>query len=492
MDKNNGIYDMIAERTNGDVYIGVVGPVRCGKSTFITKFMQSFVLPNIQNVNDRIRATDELPQASEGKTVMTTQPKFVPNEAIKLKLGKVALNLRMIDCVGFMVDGAMGHFEDDKPRLVQTPWSDEKIPFTQAAALGTQKVINEHSTVAVVMTTDGSFTNIDRENYALTEKKVIDQVKASQKPFVIVLNTSKPNAEATKKLVAKLQENYQAPVMALDVVNLDSADIDSLMAELLMQFPIEAINIKLPNWLRALPYEHPIINEIIVTVKEKTDNMQKIGEFTGDIVLFENSEHFEPILTGNIQMGQGTVEFEIVPKSNLFYVVLSYQCGCEITNDYELISYLKELTFAKSKYDKIRKALDQVEQTGYGIVIPTMDEMELMEPQIMRQGSRCGVKLRATAPSLHIMRVDVETEVSPLMGSEAQSEDLAQYLLKEFENDPQGIWQTNMFGKSLESLVNEGLNSKLNSMPEPLQNKMRRTLTRIINEGKGGVICILL
>ena len=269
MDKNNGIYDMIAERTNGDVYIGVVGPVRCGKSTFITKFMQSFVLPNIQNVNDRIRATDELPQASEGKTVMTTQPKFVPNEAIKLKLGKVALNLRMIDCVGFMVDGAMGHFEDDKPRLVQTPWSDEKIPFTQAAALGTQKVINEHSTVAVVMTTDGSFTNIDRENYALTEKKVIDQVKASQKPFVIVLNTSKPNAEATKKLVAKLQENYQAPVMALDVVNLDSADIDSLMAELLMQFPIEAINIKLPNWLRALPYEHPIINEIIGTVKEK-------------------------------------------------------------------------------------------------------------------------------------------------------------------------------------------------------------------------------
>lgn len=492
MEKHNGIYEMIAERTNGDVYIGVVGPVRCGKSTFISKFMQHFVLPNIQNVNDRNRAVDELPQSGEGKTVMTTQPKFVPNEAVAVKIGKVGLNLRMVDCVGYMVDGAMGHVEENKPRLVQTPWSDEKMPFAQAATLGTQKVINEHSTVAVVMTTDGSFTEIDRQSYEATERKVIDQVKSTGKPFVIVLNTAKPNSDATKKLVTSMKSIYDAPVLSINVNDLKTDDVDDIMSDLLMQFPVETINVKLPNWLRALPYEHPIIEEIIDTIKSATDGIDKIGEFDNKTLVFENSEHFEPILSGNISMGEGTIEFEIIPKENLFYEVLSYQCGCEITNDYELVSYLKDLTFAKKQYDKLKVALEQVDKTGYGIVVPNMDEMELLEPEIVKQGSRCGVKLKATAPSLHIMRVDVETEVSPLMGSEAQSQDLAQFMLKEFENNPQGIWQTNMFGKSLESLVNDGLNSKLTSMPEPLQNKMRRTLTRIINEGKGGVICILL
>lgn len=492
MDKNLGIYKDIAERTNGDVYIGVVGPVRCGKSTFITKFMQNFVLPHIQNKNDKLRANDELPQASDGRTVMTTQPKFVPAEAVGIKINNVSLNVRMIDCVGFMVDGALGHTENEKPRLVETPWTDEKIPFAQAATIGTQKVINEHSSVAVVLTTDGSFTDLPRENYVTSEKKVIDQVQQTGKPYVVVLNTSKPDADQTNMLVAKMQKDYDAPVIAIDVTALNEDNIGQIMSELLMQFPIEVINIKIPRWLRALPQDNPIIEEIIENVKNSTEGLEKMGEYKNDKILFENSVHFEPILSNNIAMGEGSIEFEIIAKEGLFYDVLSLQCGCEIKDDYQLVSYLKELTFAKSKFDKIRTALDQVDQSGYGIVVPTMNEMELAEPEIVKQGTRCGVKLKATAPSLHIMRVDVETEVSPIMGSEQQSEDLAQYLLQEFENNPQGIWQTNMFGKSLESLVNEGLNSKLNSMPVLLQGKMRKTLTRIVNEGKGGVICILL
>lgn len=492
MDKNTNIYTDIARRTNGDVYIGVVGPVRCGKSTFIQNFIKSFVLDNITNKHDRQRANDELPQASAGNMVMTTKPQFVPNEAVKVKIGNTAMSVRLIDSVGFMVDGAVGAMENGKPRLVKTPWSEEEIPFSQAAIIGTEKVINEHSTIAIALTTDGSFGEISRESYVDAEKKTIQQLKETQKPFVVVLNTINPEAENVKEMARAMQEEYSAPVVPINVNELKKENVDQIMTEILKEFPIEVINVKMPKWLKPLPMDNPTIKEIIDNIENAIGGVDRIGEYDTNKILFENSECFEPILNNDVEMGTGAITFEVVAKEGLFYRVLSEQCGTEIHDDFELVNCLKDLTYAKKKYDKISKALEQVDENGYGIVIPTIDEMELKEPEIYRQGGKCGVKLKAEAPSLHIMKVNVETEVSPIMGGYEQSEDLVKYLLQEFENNPQGIWQTNMFGKSLESLVNEGLNSKLTSMPINLQNKLRRTLGRIVNEGKGGILCILL
>ena len=492
MDKNSNIYLDIAKRTNGDVYIGVVGPVRCGKSTFIQKFIQNFVLDNIANKHDRARANDELPQASEGNMVMTTKPQFVPNEAVKVKINNTIMSVRLIDSVGFMVDGALGAYENDKPRLIKTPWSEEAIPFVQAAVIGTEKVIKEHSTIAIAVTTDGSFTDIPRENYVEAERRTIKQLQATGKPFVVILNTNLPEDEMVKKIANNMQEEYQAPVLVMNVNELKKEDVDKIMTEILKEFPLEVVNIKIPKWLKPLPTDNPTVKEILDTVMEAIGETGRIGEYDTNKVLFDNSDSFEPILNSSVEMGNGSISFEVVPKPDLFYKVLSYSCGMEIKDDYELVSCLKDLTTAKKKYDKISSALDKVNETGYGIVIPSIDEMELKEPEIVRQGGKCGVKLRAQAPSLHIMKVDVETEVSPIMGGYEQSEELVKYLLQEFENNPQGIWQTNMFGKSLENLVNEGLNNKLTSMPENLQNKLRRTLSRIVNEGKGGILCILL
>ncbi len=493
MPKNSTIYTDIANRTKGDVYIGVVGPVRCGKSTFIQKFIQNFVLDNITNKQDRLRANDELPQASAGNMVMTTKPQFVPAEAVKIKIGATALSVRLIDCVGYMVKGAEGALDsNNKPRLVKTPWSKAPIPFTQAALIGTDKVINDHSTVAIALTTDGSFGEIKRENFIDAENKTIKQLKSTGKPFVLIVNSALPEDEKTKTLCQQISALHSIPVLPLNVNELKKEDVDLIMVELLKEFPLEVVNIKMPKWLKPLPQTDQTIKEILDTISSALEDVTRIGEFDSNKILFENSENFEPILTNNVEMGTGAVDFEIVPKEGLFYKVLSDQCGMPIKDDFELVSCLKDLTFAKKKYDKLTKALDDVEQKGYGIVIPSIDEMELKEPEIVRQGGRCGVRLKAQAPSLHIMKVNVETEVSPIMAGMQQAEEFEKYLLQEFENNPQGLWQTNMFGKSLESLVNDGLNSKLSAMPENLQNKLRKTLSRIVNEGKGGILCILL
>ena len=492
MEKNSSIYRDIATRTNGDVYIGVVGPVRCGKSTFIQNFMKNFVLENITNKHDKQRATDELPQAGDGTMVMTTKPQFVPNEAVKVKIGSTQMSVRLIDSVGFIVEGADGATINDKPRLVKTPWSENEIPFVQAAVIGTEKVIKDHSTIAVAVTTDGSFGDISRNNFVEAEKRTIKQLKETNKPFVVVLNSANPEVEQTKKLAQDLQIEYQAPVVAMNINELKKEDVDNIMTEILKEFPIEVVNIKMPKWLKPLPTDNATIKEILDEVNNALSGVERIGEYNTNKILFENSNCFEPILNSNIEMGRGGITFEVVPKDGLFYNILSEQCGTQIKDEFELVNCLKDLTFAKKKYDKLCKALDSVDENGYGIVVPTMDEMELKEPEIVRQGGKCGVRLKAQAPSLHIMKVNVETEVSPIMGGYEQSEDLAKYLLQEFENNPQGIWQTNMFGKSLESLVNEGINSKLNSMPTNLQNKLRKTVGRIVNEGKGGILCILL
>lgn len=486
------IYEDIKTRTNGDIYIGVVGPVRVGKSTFITQFMQKLVLPNIEEKNKKKRTLDELPQSADGKTIMTTQPHFVPNEAVNIKVANAQMKVRMIDCVGYVISGVMGHTENDKPRLVKTPWTEEELPFEEAAEIGTDKVINEHSTIGVVVTTDGSVTDIPRENYLEAEERVVNQMKASGKPFVIVLNCKNPNSNESKKLSSALEKQYNVPVVPMNALEMKDEDVDKVIENVLMEFPVTSIKVSMPEWLRALDYDSDIIHEIANEMRRLSENLNKLSDANKNQIAFAESTSFEPITVSTIEAGNGTIRFNIVPKSDLFYQVLSRECGYEIVDDFQLVSYIKELAVAKLEYDKIKGALEEVKQTGYGIVEPRREDMELGEPEIIKQGSRYGVKIKATAPSLHIMRVDVAAEVTPIVGNEDQSQDLAKNLVEQFEQDPQSIWDTNILGKSLFSLVGDSINSKIVLMPVEAQRKMRKTLSRIVNEGKGGVLCILL
>lgn len=487
------IYSDIAKRTNGDIYVGVVGPVRTGKSTFIRNMLKTLVIPNITDVNSKERAIDEIPQSGDGKSIMTTQPKFVPNEAVNILINdNINMRVRLIDCVGYLVDGAIGHVEDNKPRLVKTPWSNEEIPFSEAAEIGTNKVITNHSTIGVLLTTDGSITDIERFNYVKAEEKVFEELTRCGKPFVIVLNSKNPYSEECVKLKNSLSEKYGKEVISLDVEKLNEENISQIFASVLNDFPIVSIDVKMPRWLSALPYNNKYVQEIVNNIMQIVNNSNKIGDFENGVQLFLDDDNFEPITNVNISMGEGKVEINVVAKPELFYKVLSEECNCNISSDYHLISYVKQLTEAKVQYDKFKDALQQVNETGYGVVYPTLNDLKLEEPQIVKQGGRFGVKLKASAPSLHLMQVDINTEVNPIVGSEQQSEELVKYLMSEFDNDPKSIWETKMFGKSLSSLVNEGLQNKLVSMPIEVQKKIRKTLGRIVNEGKGGVICILL
>lgn len=487
------IYSDIAKRTNGDIYVGVVGPVRTGKSTFIRNMLKTLVIPNITDVNSKERAIDEIPQSGDGKSIMTTQPKFVPNEAVNILVNdNINMRVRLIDCVGYLVDGAIGHVEDNKPRLVKTPWSSEEIPFSEAAEIGTNKVITNHSTIGVLLTTDGSVTDIERFNYVKAEEKVFEELTRCGKPFVIVLNSKNPYSEECVKLKNSLSEKYGKEVISLDVEKLNEENISQIFASVLNDFPIVSVDVKMPRWLSALPYNNKYVQEIVNNIMQIVNNSNKIGDFENGVQLFLDDDNFEPITNVNISMGEGKVEINVVAKPELFYKVLSEECNCNISSDYHLISYVKQLTEAKVQYDKFKDALQQVNETGYGVVYPTLNDLKLEEPQIVKQGGRFGVKLKASAPSLHLMQVDINTEVNPIVGSEQQSEELVKYLMSEFDNDPKSIWETKMFGKSLSSLVNEGLQNKLVSMPIEVQKKIRKTLGRIVNEGKGGVICILL
>ncbi len=489
---NSNIYSDIAKRSNGDIYLGVVGPVRTGKSTFITNFVNKLVLPNIVNVYDRERNFDELPQSANGKMVMTTQPKFIPSEAVKINVDDVEMKVRLVDCVGYMVDGAEGDKDSDKPRFVKTPWSDEEMPFKDAAEMGTKKVITDHSTIAVMVTTDGSFTEIPRENYVKAEEYIVRDLKNANKPFVIVLNSKNVESEDTKKLAESLTSKYEVPVLPVDCLNLNEEDVSKILDEVLKEFPIESIEVKLPKWMQALPFDSDLIKEVINEIKNLVDVDDKIGDFKLNGTLFENSENFEQITDAKVKLDEGTININVEPKPELFYKVLSKQCGAEITSEYQLINYIKELSHAKTEYDKIKDALDNVNECGYGVVYPKQEDIILEEPELTKQSGKYGVKIKAKAPSLHIMRVDVDTEVSPIVGSQNQSEDLIKFLKEEQETNPNGIWETNLFGKSLQSLIADGVNSKITTMPGDAQKKMRKTLTRIVNEGKGGIICILL
>lgn len=487
------IYDDIRERTNGEIYVGVVGPVRVGKSTFITEFMKKLVIPNITGKHSKERTIDELPQSADGKTIMTTQPKFVPNEAVKISVHDgVELKVRLIDCVGYLVSGAMGHIENDAPRKVKTPWSEEEMPFEQAAEIGTQKVMKEHSTVGIVVTTDGSVTEIARPNYVEAEERVVNEMKESGKPFVIALNCKSPASSETKKLASSLEEKYGVPVIALNALEMKESDIDKVFEKLLYEFPVTSIKVSMPRWLQALDFDDEIIQEITAEMRNFAQGMSKLSDIDKTRIAFTESEFFDPVTFSSVEMGDGTVKFSVIPKDGLFYRVLSKECGYEINDDFELINYIKELAVAKLEYDKIKDALEQVKETGYGIVAPRESDFEIEEPELVRQGSKFGVKIKASAPSLHILRVDVATEVTPLVGTEEQSRELVSDLALQIQESPQAIWQTNLLGKSLSELIGDNINSKIIMMPADAQKKMRKTLGRIINEGKGGIICILL
>ncbi len=487
------IYKDIAERTGGDIFVGVVGPVRTGKSTFISKFMEKFVLPNINNKLNRQIATDEMPQSADGKTVMTTQPKFIPSNAVKVTFkNKTTANVRLVDCVGYMVDGATGHLEDGKPRKVKTPWDDKEIPFEKAAEIGTEKVIRDYSTIGIVVTTDGSFGEINREAYIPAEEKTIKELLSLKKPFVIVLNSATPNDEKTLLIASELEEKYGVSVIPINVAEMGGEEISGIIEKVLLEFPMYAFNVEIPKWLQSLPSDSPVIEELLEGLKSASLDVVKMKDFPYLSGCFEDSERFMPLSLKELKTGEGVSEFSVCGKDGLFYKVLSEECGENICDDYELMSFIKSFSSARKDYIKIKDALKEAYDGGYGVVSPSLDEMNLEEPVLVKQGGRYGVKLKASAPSLHIMKVDVETEVSPIVGTEKQGEDLINYLMSQFEDNPAKIWETNMFGKSLHDLVKEGLQSKIDTMPKEAQGKMRKTLTRIVNENKGGIICILL
>ena len=486
------IYQDIAERTGGDIYIGVVGPVRTGKSTFIKNFMELSVLPNIKDEYKRARAQDELPQSSNGRTIMTTEPKFIPNEAVEVSIENVKFNTRMVDCVGYLIDGAIGHMEGESQRMVKTPWFENQIPFAEAAELGTKKVIEEHSTIGVLVTTDGSVTGIDRNEYIKAEERVADELKMQNKPYIIILNTNNPNSENSKKTCEELENKYDAAVIAVDCANLSSEDINKIMGKILYEFPINEIDIELPKWIETLDEEHPLNKEIFEMVKTNFRNMQNLRQIKSLINEIPKSENIEKIDINEIKLGDGIANLDICVKKELFYQILSEMSGIEVKEEGELFGIVASLAKSKKSYDKIEMALNDVKRKGYGIVTPNIEDLSLEEPEIIKQGSKFGVKLKARAPSLHIIKAEIETEVSPIVGSEKQSEELVDYLMKEFEGDPTKIWQSNIFGKSLHELVNEGLQTKLMKMPEDAQCKLQETLEKIINEGSGGLICIIL
>ena len=476
----NNIYEDIAKRTQGDIYIGVVGPVRTGKSTFIRKFMENLVLPNIENEFKRERTQDEIPQSGSGKTIMTVEPKFVPADGVEIKIkDTVSLKVRMVDCVGYIVDGALGHEEEGKQRLVSTPWSQEAMTFEKAAEIGTKKVIRDHSTLGIVVLTDGSVTGIDRKNYLSAEERVINELKSLNKPFAVVLNTLDPYSESTELLRSELEEKYDVPIVPLNVLAMDEEDIENVMETVLYDFPLNEIRINLPKWVEGLERNHWIKNNIIFTLKQSIAEIGKLRDVDSIVKGFSELEFLEDTEVENVELGEGVISIDLTAKQDLFYNVLEEKSGFKIDGDHQLLNLVTKLSRVKNEYDKIESALYDAKTKGYGVVAPSLDELSLEEPEIIKQGKQYGIKLRANAPSLHIIKADISTEVSPIVGNQTQGEEMIKYLLDTFEENPSELWASNMFGKSLNDLVKEQLQSKLYTMPEEIRVKIQKTLQKI-------------
>ena len=490
---NTSIYEDIAARTGGDIYIGVVGPVRTGKSTFIKQFMDKLVIPNINEEYSRERANDELPQASSGRTIMTTEPKFIPEKGVNISIDNAAsMNVRLIDCVGYIVPSALGYIENDQPRMVKTPWFDEPIPFNMAAEIGTKKVINEHSTIGLVITTDGSISDIPREEYEEAETRVIEELKSINKPFIVLYNCLNPDSDETADAVEELSKKYNVPVIAVNCIDLNEDKIKQILSQILYEFPVREINIDFPRWVNSLPYEHWMKERLFSDIKTAADGISKIRDINLFTERFDDDELADGLNISRISLGDGSAEIDLRLKPELFYKVLTETTGLNISDEQELMDNVIELSKIKSQYMRVKDALDEVEATGYGIVMPTIEELSLEEPEIVKQGGRYGVRLKASAPSIHLMKANITTEVSPIVGSEKQSEDLIMYLLSEFEENPVKIWDSNIFGKSLHELVNEGLHTKLARMPADARMRVQETIERVINEGCNGLVCIIL
>ena len=487
------IYNDIATRTGGDIYIGVVGPVRTGKSTFIKQFMDTLVIPNIADASKKDRATDELPQSASGRTIMTTEPKFIPEEAVEISLpDNACFRVRMIDCVGYIVPSSLGFIEGDQPRMVKTPWFDREIPFNMAAEIGTQKVIGEHSTIGLVITTDGSITDIPRAEYEEAEARVIAELKEIEKPFLVLLNCVNPSAPETTALASSLSLKYGVIVKAVNCMALDQNGIKDIISEILFEFPLRQIQVNLPQWVLSLENDHWLRKSVCDKIKELSSDLRKVRDVTDFVAKFTDCENVTGARICEIDLAGGGAVADAQICNSVFYKILSEKTGLEIENEQQLMESMGEMAQMKKEYIRLKDAIDEVEATGYGIVMPTIDELSLEEPEIMRQGGRYGVRLKASAPSIHMMKANINTEVAPIVGSESQSEELVMYLLKEFEENPSKIWESNIFGKSLHELVNEGLHNKLYRMPGNARMKLQETLEKVINEGCSGLICIIL
>jgi len=491
--ENFNIFRDIAERTGGDVYLGVVGPVRTGKSTFIKRFMELLVLPNIENPVDRERARDELPQSGAGRMIMTVEPKFIPQEAVEISVKNgLKMKVRMVDCVGYTIEGALGYEEESGPRMVMTPWFEEAIPFQDAAEIGTRKVITDHSTIGIVVLTDGSITEIPRENYLEAEERVIGELKELGKPFLVILNTGDPDALETTELVSGLEEKYNVPVLPINCADMTQDDVINILQEALYEFPVQEVSINLPKWVEELDQTHWLRMDFERAIQEAVRSVNRLRDIDQAVEQIRENEFVSTASLEDMNLGTGVAVIDVKAQEGLFHKVLEEVSGLTIAGDHDILRLMRDLSRAKSNYEKVAPALEEVRELGYGVVAPSLDEMILEEPELIRQGNRFGVRLKASAPSLHIIRADITTEITPIIGTEKQCEELVRYMLEEFEDDPQKIWQRDIFGKSLHELVREGIQNKLHRMPENAQTKLQETVQRIVNEGSGGLICIII
>ena len=491
MDKKE-IIKNIALRTKGDIYLGVVGAVRTGKSTFIKKMVETLILPNITDEYERARCLDEVPQSAQGKMVMTTEPKFVPNNAAKVKIDDFDCNIKLIDCVGFLIDKAEGVSDDNGPRMVKSPWYDEMIPFKEAAEIGTEKVIREHATIGIVITSDGSFGEFDRGDYIEAEEKVINELKEINKPFIVILNTIYPTSEKTEELRKEISDKYNVITLPVNVDKMNENDLVNILREALYEFPILEVKVKIPDWISILTYTHPLKELYINKIRESVFEIDKLRDIDNITSGFSGVEEIEKAYLSNVDPATGEVIVTLDAPDELFNKTLNEIVDIDINNKKELLKLFQEYNISKNEYDQIKYALKMVKQTGYGVATPTIKDMKLDTPEITKQGSRFGVKLKATAPSIHMIRVDVNSTFEPIIGTELQSKELIDYLMKDYETDPGSIWKSEIFGRSLEIIVQEGIQSKISLMPENIRFKLQQTLSKIVNRGSGNLIAIVL